>query len=47
MIPDQLRETTMNPDTRRLIQLGIAAEDDTDNRLDLLLGKKRAGARKV
>jgi len=47
MNPSQLRETTMNPDTRRLIQLDIAQEDDTDDRLDLLLGKKRAGDRKV
>jgi topoisomerase-4 subunit B len=47
MNPDQLRETTMNPDTRRLVQLAVDSEDDTDNRLDLLLGKKRAGDRKV
>ena len=47
MNPSQLRETTMNPDTRRLIQLTLNEEDDTDNRLDLLLAKKRAGDRKV
>lgn len=47
MNPSQLRETTMNPDTRRLIQLTLEQEDDTDNRLDLLLAKKRAGDRKV
>jgi topoisomerase-4 subunit B len=47
MNPSQLRETTMNPDTRRLIQLTLQHEDDTDNRLDLLLAKKRAGDRKV
>jgi len=47
MNPSQLRETSMNPDTRRLIQLTLEQEDDTDNRLDLLLAKKRAGDRKV
>lgn len=47
MNPSQLRETTMNPDTRRLIQLGLEDGDETDNRLDLLLAKKRAGDRKV
>jgi topoisomerase-4 subunit B len=47
MNPSQLRETTMNPDTRRLIQLEVQDADDTDACLDLLLGKKRAGDRKV
>jgi len=45
--PSQMRKTTMNPDTRRLIQLTLEQEDDTDNRLDLLLAKKRAGDRKI
>lgn len=46
MNPLQLRETTMNPDTRRLVQLSLAAEDDADQMLDMLLAKKRAGDRK-
>lgn len=47
MNPLQLRETTMAPDTRRLIRLTIDAEDDTFMMLDKLLAKKRAGDRKV
>ncbi len=47
MNPSQLRETTMNPDTRRLVQLTLAAEDDTMERVDLLLAKKRAAHRRA
>jgi len=47
MNPMQLRETTMNPDTRRLVQLTIEAGDDTDQVLDMLLSKKRASDRKA
>ncbi len=47
MNPSQLRETTMNPDTRRLIQLTVEQSDDTRGQLDLLLAKKRAPDRKV
>jgi topoisomerase-4 subunit B len=43
----QLRETTMNPDTRRLVQLTIEKGDSTDQMLDMLLSKKRAGDRKT
>jgi len=46
MNPMQLRETTMAPDTRRLIRLTINAEDDTMMTLDKLLAKKRAADRK-
>lgn len=46
MNPIQLRETTMDPDTRRLVQLTIAAHDGTDKVMDMLLGKKRAADRK-
>jgi len=46
MNPLQLRETTIAPDTRRLVQLTIDAEDDTDQLLDMLLAKKRAADRK-
>ena len=47
MNPMQLRETTMNPDTRRLVQLEIASDDNTNALLDMLLAKKRAADRKV
>ncbi|MGH8427372.1 MAG: DNA topoisomerase IV subunit B [Gammaproteobacteria bacterium] len=46
MSPVQLRETTIAPDTRRLLQLTIDAEDNTDELMDMLLAKKRAGDRK-
>src|SRR5690554_2503457 len=46
MNPLQLRETTMAPDTRRLVQLSIEAGDDTHQLMDMLLSKKRAGDRK-
>jgi topoisomerase IV subunit B len=45
MNPLQLRETTMNPDTRRLVQLSIDA-GDPDMLLDMLLARKRAADRK-
>ena len=47
MNPIQLRETTMNPDTRRLVQLTVEAGDNTNQMLDMLLSKKRANDRKV
>ncbi len=47
MNPSQLRETTMNPDTRRLIQLSLEDGAGTDQHLDMLLAKKRAGDRKA
>lgn len=47
MNPMQLRETTMDPDTRRLMQLTIKENDHTDEMLDMLLAKKRAGDRKT
>ena len=46
MNPSQLRETTMAPDTRRLVQLTIEAKDGADQVLDMLLAKKRAGDRR-
>ena len=49
MNPLQLRETTMNRDTRRLVQLTLDDETEaasTDEMLDMLLAKKRAADRK-
>jgi topoisomerase-4 subunit B len=46
MNPLQLRETTMDQDTRRLVQLTAGAGDGTETLLDMLLAKKRAPDRK-
>jgi topoisomerase-4 subunit B len=46
MNPLQLRETTMAPDTRRLIQLTIDPGDSTFEVMDKMLAKKRAADRK-
>jgi topoisomerase-4 subunit B len=46
MNPLQLRETTMDPDTRRLVQLTLEPGDDTNSILDMLLAKKRAPDRR-
>jgi len=46
MNPLQLRETTMDPDTRRLVQLDLDDTHATDHLLDKLLVKKRAPDRK-
>jgi topoisomerase IV subunit B len=42
----QLRETTMAPETRRLVQLTVEAKDEADQTLDMLLAKKRSGDRR-
>ena len=47
MNPMQLRETTIHPDTRRLVQLVIERGDDTNQVMDMLLAKKRAADRKA
>ena len=46
MNPMQLRETTMDPDTRRLVRLVLDAGDGTNKMFDMLLAKKRAPDRK-
>ncbi len=46
MNPSQLRETTMNRDTRRLVQLTVSSNDKTDQIMDMLLAKKRAKDRR-
>jgi len=46
MNPLQLRETTMDPNTRRLVQLTVDEEQATLQLMDMLLAKKRASDRK-
>lgn len=46
MNPSQLKESAIDPDTRRLIQLNIDEEDSTYKMMDMLLSKKRAQDRK-
>lgn len=46
MSPLQLRETTMAPDTRRLLQLMVEPGDETDSLMDMLLAKRRAADRR-
>ncbi|MAP89232.1 MAG: DNA topoisomerase IV subunit B [Candidatus Thioglobus sp.] len=46
MNPKQLRETTMQPDTRRLIQLTLDRPLQVGEMMDKLLSKKRAADRK-
>jgi len=46
MNPAQLRESTINPLTRRLVQLTVEAKDNTDKLMDMLLAKKRSADRR-
>ncbi len=48
MNPMQLRETTLDPNTRRLVQLVISDEDEqqTTAIMDMLLAKKRSEDRR-
>jgi topoisomerase-4 subunit B len=47
MNPMQLRVTTLAPDTRRLVQLTIDKGDASNQMMDMLLARKRAGDRKA
>ncbi len=46
MNPLQLRESTIDPDTRRLLQFKISDDKKTQELMDMLLAKKRAGDRR-
>ena len=47
MNPAQLRESTIHPDTRRLVQLTVEEAEQTHALMDMLLARKRAGDRKA
>ncbi|MGB5832617.1 MAG: DNA topoisomerase IV subunit B [Thiohalocapsa sp.] len=47
MNPAQLRETTIHPDTRRLVQLTVEPGDASSSLMDMLLAKKRASDRRA
>ena len=47
MNPPQLRESTIHPDTRRLVQLTVDDGEATRKLMDMLLAKKRASDRKA
>jgi topoisomerase-4 subunit B len=47
MNPLQLRESTVDPDTRRLVQLTVESPASTTKLMDMLLSKKRASDRKA
>ncbi|QOC23108.1 DNA topoisomerase IV subunit B [Wenzhouxiangella sp. AB-CW3] len=46
MSPLQLRESTIDPDTRRLLQMTVDDPAATDAIMDMLLGRKRAADRR-
>ena len=47
MMPLQLREATMAPETRRLVQLGLDSPQDSERVMDMMLAKKRAADRRM
>ena len=47
MNPKQLRETTMDPETRRLVRLTLDSAIRTEETMDMLLARKRAPERRA
>lgn len=47
MNPSQLKETTMDPMTRRLVKLSVNNNEQTNETFDMLLARKRASHRKA
>jgi len=49
MNPEQLWDTTMNPDTRRAlcVALDASSKDDTQRIMNMLMGKQESGARRA
>ncbi|MDO5357636.1 MAG: DNA topoisomerase IV subunit B, partial [Conchiformibius sp.] len=47
MNPDQLKDTTMHPDTRRLLQVGVDDAEHTQAVFVRLMGKGEAAARRA
>ncbi len=47
MNPGQLRETSIHPDTRRLVQLTVDDPTESELLMDMLLAKKRASDRRA
>ncbi|GAB3040729.1 MULTISPECIES: DNA topoisomerase IV subunit B [Oleiagrimonas] len=47
MNPSQLRESTIHPDTRRLVQLTVDDNEGTAQIMDMLLARKRSSDRKA
>ena len=49
MSPEQLWDTTLNPDTRRLMQVGYGqlSRDDTSSMFNMLMGKGESAQRKL
>jgi topoisomerase-4 subunit B len=49
MTAEQLWETTLNPETRRLLQVNLGAVDatGTESRFTMMMGKGESAARKA
>lgn len=47
MNPEQLWETTLNPDVRRMVRVEMESEENLLDRFNLLMGKGESGGRRV